>query len=442
MATEQLGVGPTADADLVRLVDMYPAFSATFPIGTGAWTSYTPTLDQAGAVTKTVDYAKYMQIGRMVVVEIFLTVTGTGTGANAVQVGLPITAASSLGLIVGSFNVYDNSASQIITGASVLTSTNTVAGFTGGGPVTNNLMGTVGFTAGLASSDVVRVFLTYEAATGGNPTASPTAAWIDYTPVLAQGVTTNIAKTINSARYTQIGRMVAGEVYLTVTGTGTATSDLTVTLPVTALAASNPVGAGFVYDASVPLLSGGTVVPLTTTTMALYLAGGNGGVAGGSAPMAAALANGDQIRFQFCYEAAAGGGIPPVTYAWDTYTPTWTQSATITKTVTEARYTQVGKTVTVKVNLVATGAGTAANAMIVSLPVTAAASGGYIGSGAFQDASVGTYGIVVTLATATTVAFLSGGGPNSNFMGGTGGLFTAAVASPDNLWFTVTYEAA
>lgn len=66
------------------------------------WTSYTPTLVQSGAVTKTVTYAKYRSFGGVVEVLVYLTVTGAGSAGNAIAVGLPVTGAASTRMILGS----------------------------------------------------------------------------------------------------------------------------------------------------------------------------------------------------------------------------------------------------------------------------------------------------------------------------------------------------
>jgi hypothetical protein len=53
--------------------------------------TFTPTLTQSGAVTKTVTYANHVALGKLVLWNIYLTLTGSGTVANAVSVGLPVT---------------------------------------------------------------------------------------------------------------------------------------------------------------------------------------------------------------------------------------------------------------------------------------------------------------------------------------------------------------
>jgi len=65
---------------------------------------------------------------------------------------------------------------------------------------------------------------------------------------------------------------------------------------------------------------------------------------------------------------------------WQSYTPTWTQSATITKTVNFARYTQLNKSVYGTLKMTASSAGTANNKIIMGLPVAASSNNFIIGT--------------------------------------------------------------
>lgn len=132
----------------------------------GAYSSYTPTLTQTGAVTKTVNKANFVQFGKMVHVEVVLTVTGTGTGGTTVLIGLPVAAnmfSSGFDTLAGSGRVFDDSTAAVHRGIPVLVSTTTVrlepTNSTGG-----DGLGVTGFTAALAANDVVLFAATYEAA--------------------------------------------------------------------------------------------------------------------------------------------------------------------------------------------------------------------------------------------------------------------------------------
>lgn len=126
----------------------------------GAWTSYTPSLQQGGNVSKTVTYARYIKLGRLVIAEVYLQVTGSGSSSTAIEVGLPVTAAQSI-VSTGTFRVFDASVPTNRTGIAVLANTGEVSGLMDN---VTNYMGAAGFTAALASGDSVIVNVTYEAA--------------------------------------------------------------------------------------------------------------------------------------------------------------------------------------------------------------------------------------------------------------------------------------
>jgi len=126
--------------------------------------------------------------------------------------------------------------------------------------------------------------------------------------------------------------------------------------------------------------------------------------------------------------------------AWTTYAPTLTQSATVTHTATVARYKQIGKTVHVSLYLAITGAGTAGNAVVVSLPVTAQQGAVLlaVGHGTFFDAAPATYVVTAKTASTTTVQLFHDTSGNSAF-----GIAPAVTcASGDVLSLDLTYEAA
>lgn len=97
---------------------------------------------------------------------------------------------------------------------------------------------------------------------------------------------------------------------------------------------------------------------------------------------------------------------------WQDYTPSWTQSATITKTVNFARYTQFNKIVMGSVKMTATSAGTANNKVLVGLPVAASSNQFILGTMHFYDGgeaagSQFTFGtpLSVFYETSTTISF-------------------------------------
>lgn len=137
-------------------------WTTVFPLDTDAWTAFTPTLTQSVTVTKTVTYAAYTKVGRLVICNLYLTVTGAGTAANAVLIGLPI-AASASGPMIGSGMIYDASVPLIHMGVAVLNGSVASLYIHGGTGVFAGSTGGI-FTAALASSDQVRISVVYESA--------------------------------------------------------------------------------------------------------------------------------------------------------------------------------------------------------------------------------------------------------------------------------------
>jgi len=130
--------------------------------------------------------------------------------------------------------------------------------------------------------------------------------------------------------------------------------------------------------------------------------------------------------------------------AWTTWTPTLTQSGTVTATVTSAVYGRWGRLIVGQFRLSVTGSGTGSNAVTVSLPVTSARTGVPVGSGGVYDLSaVLNYTGNVSLNTTTTLGFEPQGvGVSPNPLGATGSGFTAALAAGDIVQAFFVYEAA
>lgn len=122
--------------------------------------------------------------------------------------------------------------------------------------------------------------------------------------------------------------------------------------------------------------------------------------------------------------------------AWTAYTPTLTQSATITKTVTSAQYSRSGRIIVGQATLVATSAGTAANAVLVGLPVASAGAGPVGGQMFVLDASTGIWHVGPALMATTTSVGMA--------VQGATGFFGASItiASGDNIRISFQYEAA
>ena len=125
-----------------------------------AWTSYTPTVTQGVAITKTITYAKYSQIQKLVVVNVSMPLTSAGTASNGVSVTLPVTAANSQRL-GGSFQFYDVSANTSHVGVPFLLTTTSV-GFITSASADSYFGGFPAIT--IANGDYLFATIIYEAA--------------------------------------------------------------------------------------------------------------------------------------------------------------------------------------------------------------------------------------------------------------------------------------
>jgi hypothetical protein len=61
----------------------------------GVWESYSPVVTQSGTRSATVNYAKYVQINKMCLVNVDLTMTTSGSSGSKVTVSLPLNASSN-----------------------------------------------------------------------------------------------------------------------------------------------------------------------------------------------------------------------------------------------------------------------------------------------------------------------------------------------------------
>jgi hypothetical protein len=133
------------------------------------------------------------------------------------------------------------------------------------------------------------------------------AAWTSYTPVLAQGASSNISKTVSYSNYEKIGRRVTWQCRLAITGAGSSGSDITVTIPLTQAYTGGEtiVGSGIYYDASATALYSLIVALQATGVLAFYIASGAQVSHIGTATVAFATANSDVLAFDATYETAS-----------------------------------------------------------------------------------------------------------------------------------------
>lgn len=124
--------------------------------------------------------------------------------------------------------------------------------------------------------------------------------------------------------------------------------------------------------------------------------------------------------------------------AWTSYTPTLTQSATVASSWSWSRYARFGRLIIWAFGGSATAAGTTANAVLLSLPVTAAASVNIvIGHGSINDVGTSSYTGSWKMSGTTQIGLVRDG--STNFVG-VSPLF--ALANLDTLEGFVIYEAA
>ena len=129
-------------------------------IDTGAWSTYTPSLTQPGAISKTVTLARYAEVGKIVHGTVRLDVTGTGTTNNPIEVGLPVTGQTGTDHVIGGGLFYIASVALFYV-LTVRTSSTTKAELWQADVPSPSQLG-IGYP--LASGDILDLHFTYEAA--------------------------------------------------------------------------------------------------------------------------------------------------------------------------------------------------------------------------------------------------------------------------------------
>ena len=128
----------------------------------GAWTTFTATLVQGVTPAQTATYAKFSRIGKTVMGNVHITLSGTGTAATAITVttsGLPGISAQRG---VGAF-VYSRIGTGLYTGTVELSATPTFIFYGGNGAVpTTQLGATPNFQAGAGGADYLKFSFLYE----------------------------------------------------------------------------------------------------------------------------------------------------------------------------------------------------------------------------------------------------------------------------------------
>lgn len=150
---------PWSANDILTAADLNAAIgTGIVSTGLGAWTTYTPTLTQTATVTKTVSSAAYMKIGRGVIGQATVSVTGAGTAGAQVRLGLPMAAAHNV--VMASGYIYDSSTTTryVVSGFQVASAVLAFVHDTSAG----NIFGTTPAVT-LASGDILDVFYMFEA---------------------------------------------------------------------------------------------------------------------------------------------------------------------------------------------------------------------------------------------------------------------------------------
>ncbi len=141
------------------------------------------------------------------------------------------------------------------------------------------------------------------------------------------------------------------------------------------------------------------------------------------------------------YTGSAWSTIGPVHGLGISWTPAVVQLGSVTSTISVAEYSRAGRGIEGIAVLTLTSAGTAANVITMSLPVSGTGVGLPCGSAVLVDASSGNeYPAVARLASATTMKFHDTAVVGTNQMLGLAN-FVDAVANTDSLYVQFRYRA-
>ena len=151
------------------------------------------------------------------------------------------------------------------------------------------------FTAATLSSADVNTYLSH---TGDG--------WNTWTPALTQ--TGSVTCTVSRSTYYRSGRLIETDGYLTVTGSGTGASVVTISLPVSAGSGSNNtiLGEGWIFDTSAGFFYYGILQRQSSSTAAFLIrTNGAGATYLGTTSFTAGLASGDLVSYKMSYESAS-----------------------------------------------------------------------------------------------------------------------------------------
>lgn len=130
-----------------------------------------------------------------------------------------------------------------------------------------------------------------------DPLTALTGAWNAFTPTLSQGASTDISAT-KACEYIRVGKLFIARYRIDATAAGTAGSNVTLTLPVTASGSGQMLGSAMYIDADSTDYTGLSFAE-TATTLVIYTPTGKLGTS-----PAVTVASGDIIFAQIMGEAA------------------------------------------------------------------------------------------------------------------------------------------
>jgi hypothetical protein len=128
------------------------------------------------------------------------------------------------------------------------------------------------------------------------------AASVSYTPTLTQGVT--VTKTIISAKYWQLNKLVIGTVNLSITSSGTTATAVQIGLPIAANASTQLIIGSYLVIGGASHYGNkvGSALIYSSTTIGGFVDGGTSNWFGVNP--AFQLLNGDSVYATFAYEVA------------------------------------------------------------------------------------------------------------------------------------------
>jgi hypothetical protein len=127
------------------------------------------------------------------------------------------------------------------------------------------------------------------------------SAWTSWTPVVSQPGA--ITGTVSGASFIQVGRLVIASFRFSVTGTGTGSNGVLISIPVTAADTNVHIGSTFIFDTSAS--TGYSLIANLTTSTSFRMQGDSTQNAGWGFSPNIALASGDLISGTIVYQAAS-----------------------------------------------------------------------------------------------------------------------------------------